>query len=168
MATTIPVPIEFSLPDGWQAAPPDEVGAPEAGFVALRPPGSNGFTPNITISGDIRPTTTPLTTVADEAVAQIRETAGEVELRRRNEVGDPDSPGLTQTLRLRIELNGEARAVLQLQTFVAMRDTADPQRRAVLQVALTVAEEQLDDVVDDFQEFLRTLQPDTGQGGGQS
>jgi hypothetical protein len=37
VATQLPVRIEFRLPDGWQAAPPDEVGTPGAAFVAQIP-----------------------------------------------------------------------------------------------------------------------------------
>ena len=36
MVATIPVPIQFSLPEGWRSVPPDEVNAAEAAFVALR------------------------------------------------------------------------------------------------------------------------------------
>ncbi|MCX5129755.1 hypothetical protein OOK25_39665, partial [Streptomyces sp. NBC_00347] len=52
MPTTLPVPIEFRLPEGWQPAPPDEVGAPGVAFVALHPQPDSGFTANITIDGE--------------------------------------------------------------------------------------------------------------------
>ncbi|MBA2944928.1 hypothetical protein [Streptomyces himalayensis] len=54
MATTLPVKVEFSLPEGWQSAPPDEVGAPGVAFVALHPDSRDGFTANITIAGKLR------------------------------------------------------------------------------------------------------------------
>ena len=37
MVSELPVRIEFSLPEGWQATPPDEAGAPGVAFVALHP-----------------------------------------------------------------------------------------------------------------------------------
>ncbi|MQA11885.1 MAG: hypothetical protein GEU98_25750, partial [Pseudonocardiaceae bacterium] len=67
MATTIPIPVNFRLPDGWQAAAPDEVGAPGAAFVALHPASRTDFTANITISGEYRPDEAALTDIADES-----------------------------------------------------------------------------------------------------
>lgn len=163
MATTIPVPIEFSLPEGWQAAPPDEVGAPQAAFVALRPPAARGFTPNITLSGDMWTSDVPLTEIADASLRKLAAATGEPELLRRNEVGSDTDPGLTQTVQLSVDVHGEQRTVLQLQAFIAMRDTNDPTQRVVLEAVLTAAAEQFgNDVVGDFQRFLETLRPDQG------
>lgn len=167
MATTIPVPIEFSLPDGWQAAPPDEVGAPEAAFVALHPPAADGFTANITLSGDVRGSDVPLAAVADESLEKLQQATAGAELTRRNEVGNEDNPGLTQTLQLWVDLSGVRRSVLQLQVFLAMQDTSHPGRYVVLEAALTAAEEQFAEVVEDFQRFLQTLQPDQGDQGAE-
>ncbi|MGH3494251.1 MAG: hypothetical protein ACRDRL_20240, partial [Sciscionella sp.] len=98
MASTLPVPIEFSLPQGWQAAPPDEVGAAEAAFVALHPASSKGFTANITISGEVRSDGASLVQVADEAVGRLQRNFGEVALGTRKEAGSGENPGLTQAV----------------------------------------------------------------------
>lgn len=155
MATTIPVPIQFSLPDGWISAPPDEVGSPHVAFVALRPPADNGFTPNITISGEIRGDV-PLTTVADEALATLRREVGQVKEGRRSDLGD----GLTQAVRLRIDLNGRPQDIAQLQVFLAMQDVRDPRRQAVLRIVLSATPDRFEQVVADFQQFISTIRPD--------
>jgi hypothetical protein len=162
MATTLPVPIEFSLPEGWRSAPPDAVGAPQAAFVALHPESSNGFTANITISGEVRTDDAPLTQIADEALAKLERTVGRVQLGRRNEVGSPENPGLTQAVRTSIQLDGRPREVVQLQVFLSMRDVRGAQRRAVLHIVLTATPEQFEQVIGDFQEFLSTVRPDQG------
>ncbi|MPZ01049.1 MAG: hypothetical protein GEU97_24410 [Actinophytocola sp.] len=160
MASTIPVPIQFSLPEGWRSAPPDEVGAPDAAFVALRPPASNGFTPNITLSGELRGDDVPLTQVADEVVARLESSVGSVQLGRRNEVGSDDSPGLTQAVRLPITLEGRKQDVVQFQVFITMRDTSDPSRKVVLHAVLSSTPDRFEAVISEFQTFLATIKPD--------
>ncbi|MET0236676.1 MAG: hypothetical protein ABW224_18650 [Kibdelosporangium sp.] len=159
MATTIPVPIMFSLPDGWISAPPDEVGSPSAAFVALRPPARNGFTPNITISGEIRGDL-PLSRIADEAVANLRRQVGAVKLGRRSEVGSPDNPGLTQAVRMRLTLDGRPQDVAQLQVFLSMQDVSDSRRQAVLHIVLSATPDRFEQVIGEFQQFVSTIRPE--------
>ncbi|TWP52135.1 hypothetical protein FKR81_11170 [Lentzea tibetensis] len=163
MATTIPVPIEFSLPEGWLSAPPDEVGAPEAAFVALHPSTGNGFTANITIAGEVRTDDASLPQIADEAVEKLERAAGQVQVGRRNEVGTPENPGFTQAVRTRITLHGKQVDVVQLQVFLGMADQLDSHRRAVLHIALTATPEQFEQVIGDFQKFLKTIKPEQGE-----
>src|SRR3954464_13245982 len=113
MATTLPVKISFSLPDGWQAAPPDEVGAPGAAFVALHPASiDGGFTANLTIAGRMRNDSATMWDIAAESVQRL-EQAGALEVAKKSEVGAPGLPGLTdspggvQNLRLSTTLRGE-------------------------------------------------------------
>ncbi len=160
MASTIPVPIQFSLPEGWQSAPPDEVGAPDAAFVALRPPASNGFTPNITLSGELHGDDVPLTQVADEVIARLESSVGSVQLGRRKEVGSDDSPGLTQAVRMPITLEGRKQDVVQFQVFITMRDTSDPSRKVVLHAVLSSTPDRFEAVISEFQTFLSTIKPD--------
>jgi hypothetical protein len=160
VVATIPVPIEFSLPEGWRSAPPDEVGAPEAGFVALHPPGSGGFTPNITISGDIHADDVPLTRIADEVVERLRAGAREVTLGRRTESGSAENPGLTQAVKLSVLLDGKPAEIVQFQVFLSLRDTRDPSRRAVLHVVLSALPDQFADLIEDFHQFVRTIRPE--------
>ena len=121
MVTTIPVPIEFSLPEGWRSVPPDEVGAEDAAFVALHPAAGEGFTANITISGELRPSDVALTELADEAIERLRSGSSEVFAGRRSEVGSAENPGLTQAVRLTVEIDGRPRDLVQLQVFLGMR-----------------------------------------------
>jgi hypothetical protein len=164
MTATLPVKISFSLPDGWQAAPPDEVGAPGVAFVALHPASRDGFTANITIAGRMRNDSATMWQIADESVRRL-EQAGTVEVIKKAEVGTPDIPGLTdapgvaQNLRLHTTLKGEPLELLQSQVYLGMEDVRNPAKRAVIEFVLTAKPTQLAQVIDDFQAFLRTVRP---------
>ncbi|MFD2421292.1 hypothetical protein [Amycolatopsis pigmentata] len=160
MVATIPVPIQFSLPEGWRSVPPDEVNAAEAAFVALRPPPVEGFTANITISGELREDDVPLPRIADEAVEKLRTGARDVELGRRNEVGSTANPGLTQAVRMTVDLHGTPTEIGQFQVFLAMRDTEHKDRRAVLHIVLSALPEQFDNLLEEFQQFVSTIRPE--------
>ena len=162
MAATLPVPIEFSLPEGWRSVPPDEVGTPDAAFVALNPgTAKNGFTANISITGEVRENP-DLTEIGDEAVEHLRVAGAQgVQLGRRNEVGSPESPALTQAVKLTVLLDGAPADLVQFQVFMAMRDQRDQHRSAVLHVVLSaLLEDQFEYVIDDFQKFLATIEPE--------
>ncbi|MEU6147588.1 hypothetical protein ABZ848_45475 [Streptomyces sp. NPDC047081] len=164
MATTLPIKISFSLPDGWQAAPPDEVGAPGAAFVALHPASVDGFMANITISGRMRSDSASLWQIADESVRRLQQ-AGSVEVLKKTEAGTPDAPGLTdapgvvQNLRLSTTLKGEPLELLQSQVYLGMEDVKDPGKRVVIEVVLTAKSTQLQALIEDFKAFLRTVHP---------
>lgn len=164
MVTTIPVPIEFSLPEGWRSVPPDEVGAEDAAFVALHPGSSEGFTANITISGELRPSDVALTELADEAIARLRSGSSEVFAGRRSEVGSAENPGLTQAVRLTVEIDGRPRDLVQLQVFLGMRIIEDDSRQSVLHVVFSATPEQFAELIGDFQKFLETIRPEQGEG----
>lgn len=170
MATTIPVPVEFELPDGWTPAPPDEVGAPGAAFVALRPPAENGFTANITISGDYPAAEATLEVIADESVQRLEQSSEQVTVTNRTEVGTAEAPGLTQLVRMRPIVEGSALDLVQSQVYISLLDVDNPQQRFVLQLVLTATPGQLDGVIDDFQQFVSTVRPknaDTGSEEGE-
>lgn len=161
MATTLPVPIQFELPDGWHAAPPDEVGAPGAAFVALAPQSDAGFTANITIDGEFRPDAATLPEIAFESVERLRQACTSVEVAGGREIGSTDAPGLTQTLAVTAVVGGVARELVQSQVYLSMLDVADPRKRAVIRLVLTATRTQFPDVLDDFQDFVRTVRPDS-------
>ncbi|MGW1917409.1 hypothetical protein ACWCQS_43810 [Streptomyces sp. NPDC002076] len=164
MTTALPVKISFSLPDGWQAAPPDEVGAPGVAFVALHPASIDDFTANITIAGRMRNDSATMWKIAEESVRRL-EQGGTVEVVKKAEIGTPDIPGLTdspgvvQKLRLHTTLQGEPLELLQTQVYLGMEDVRNPAQRAVLAFVLTAKPTQLDAVLDDFKTFLRTVRP---------
>jgi hypothetical protein len=159
MVTELPVNIEFSLPDGWQAAPPDEVGAPEVAFVAVHPGGeADGFTANLTVAGEIRDPAMPIAAIAEDSVHRIGGVAESVRVRDRVDVGPDDSPGMTQVLDI---VMGQGKQLVQCQVYLSLDDVHDPGRRAVLELALTCTREQLEDVLPDFQRFVGTIRPST-------
>ena len=163
MATTLPTPIEFRLPEGWRPAPPDEVGAPGVAFVALHPHPDAGFTANITIDGELDTTSlASLAALADASIDTLRHGGADVTLADRSEVGGGDAPGLTQTLTLRAEVNGEPRELVQSQVYLSLLDAAAPGRRAVVRLVLTASAAQFQAVLPDFQWFVWTVRPDTG------
>lgn len=157
MATTLPVKIEFSLPEGWQPAPPDEVGAPGVAFIALHLDSRDGFTANITIAGKLRDET-DLVTMADESVQRLSGSAT-VHVAKRTEAGTPEAPALTQTLRISTSMRGLPVELVQSQVYLSVHDKHDPTKHAVLELALTAKTSQLDQVADDFQDFVRSVRP---------
>jgi len=178
VATTLPTPIEFRLPEGWRPAPPDEVGAPGVAFVALHPHPDDGFTANITIDAELDTAEldtaeldtaelagTPLTELADASIRTLRDSGADVTLADRSEVGAGDAPGLTQTLTLRAMVNGAPRELVQSQVYLSMLDATEPGRRAVVRLVLTASAGQFQAVLPDFQWFVWTVRPDTGTPG---
>jgi hypothetical protein len=165
VATTLPTPIEFRLPEGWRPAPPDEVDAPGVAFVALHPHPDAGFTANITIDGELDTADAPLTELADASITTLRDSGADVTLADRSGVGAGDAPGLTQTLTLRAMVNGEPRELVQSQVYLSMVDAPEPGHRAVVRLVLTATAAQFRAVLPDFQWFVWTVRPDTGAGG---
>lgn len=164
MVTTLPVPIEFSLPSGWRSVSPDEIGEPEAAFVALHPENAqHGFTPNITISGETHEDEITLVQLGDAAVERLRRGARDVQLGRRNEIGTPEDPGLTQAVKLNVDLQGQPQDLIQFQVFLVMRDRNDARRRGVLEVVLSSLPEQFPAVIGDFERFLSSITPESAQ-----
>ncbi|KIF06403.1 hypothetical protein PL81_07730 [Streptomyces sp. RSD-27] len=168
MPRTLPVPIGFSLPDDWRAAPPDEVGASDAAFVALHPHPDSGFTANITIAGDLVPDGTTPEVLADASSVRVRAIAETV---GRRAIGSPDAPGLTQRLTRSAVVAGVHRDLVRTQVSMTLRDAGDAHRHAVIRTALTATAAQHDSVLgdfqnfQDFQDFLRTVRPDTKAAG---
>ncbi|MCZ2524128.1 hypothetical protein GQS52_01470 [Streptomyces sp. SCUT-3] len=162
MPTTLPVPIEFELPEGWRAAPPDDVGAPGAAFVALHPLPDDGFTANITIDGEYRPDGATLSEIADASVERLRRASMSVVVTGHREVGSADAPGFTQTLAVSGIVGGVHRDLVQSQVYLSLLDVADPRKRVVIRLVLTATASQHPSVLDDFQEFVRTVRPDDG------
>jgi hypothetical protein len=160
VATTLPVPIEFRLPEGWRPAPPDELGAPGTAFVALHPQPDDGFTANITIDGGLS-SDDSLEELADASVEVLRAGGAEVTVADRSEVGSAQAPGLTQTLTIRAEVNGVSRDLVQSQVYLVFADTEDPAKRAVVRLVLTATAARFTAVLPDFQYFVWSVRPDT-------
>lgn len=162
MATALPIPLEFRLPEGWRAAPPDDVGAPGAAFVALHSASSRpGFSTNITVDGEQRPPGAGLAAFAEESVEQLRQECASLQLRDRSEFGSADAPGLSQTLELSTNRSGSWQNLTQCQVYLAMSDAAAAEDRAVIRLIMTAASEEFSALVPDFQQFLSSVRPDS-------
>lgn len=157
MSATLPVPIECSLPPGWKSVSPDAVGAGEVAFVALRPPESNGFTANITVSGEIRPAAVPLAQLADEALQALSATASQVHLGRREVIGSRPNGGLAQSVRMTIDLHGRPQEIGQYELYVGMRNLRHTEQQIVLRIALSATPDQFDDAYGEFLAFVSTI-----------
>ncbi|KIF78980.1 hypothetical protein QR77_19110 [Streptomyces sp. 150FB] len=165
MPATLPVPIEFRLPEGWlPAALPEDADAPGVAFAAVHPRPDDGFAANITIDGEYRPDAATLPELADESVERLREAAESAVVTDRREVGAADAPALTQRLVFAAAVAGARRDLVQSQVYLSMRDVADPHKRAVIRLALTATAAQHDEVLGEFQDFVRTVRPETGTG----
>lgn len=164
MASTLPTPIEFRLPEDWRPVPPDEVDASGAAFVAMLPDPDQGFTANVTIDGEYRPDTAPLTSMADQSVRTLRSAlAGPeaVAVLNRSEIGSAAAPALTQTLKITTPFEGAELDLLQSQVYLSMLDSGDPAKRAVIRLVLTATAEQHRAALPDFRWLVSTVRPDT-------
>lgn len=166
MPGTLPVPLTCELPQGWQSAPPDEVGAPQAALVALHLASrGQGFMPNITVTGRTLTGAAGLHTLADESVQRLKESVGAVRLAKRTEVGTSeapglvDAPGIVQNLYIDATVNGQPMELAQSQFLLVLEDERRPSERAEIEIALTARSSQLQEVLGDFQDFLRTVRP---------
>ncbi|MFD7297893.1 hypothetical protein ACFV9W_31805 [Streptomyces sp. NPDC059897] len=173
MPGTLPVPLICDVPPGWQSAPPEEVGAPQAAFVALHVASrGSGFVPNITVTGRLHesgatqpPTPTP-DRLAEQSMRRLRESVGPVTLVRRTDVGQDTVPGLAratdgvvQNLRVHAQFDGHPVQLAQSQVLLLIEDANRSDLAAEIEIALTARSDQLDDVLPDFQRFLRTVRP---------
>ncbi|WP_405829866.1 hypothetical protein [Streptomyces sp. NBC_00105] len=164
MPTTLPVPLEFRLPEGWVPARPEGFD-PGVAFAAVHPQSDAGFTANITIDGGFPKDGVTLAEIADASVEQLRDLADTVEVVHRREVGSEDAPALTQRLSFAVDTDGARLELVQSQVYLSLVDTGDPHKRAMIRLALTATAAQHDSVLGDFQDFVRTVRPDTGAVG---
>lgn len=162
MPTPLPMPIEFRLPEGWLPARPERFDAANVAFAAVHPQPDAGFAANITIDGEVPTDAATLPDLADESVERLGEFAESVMLAHRREVGTADVPALTQRLTFSAVVDGARRDLVQSQVYLSLSDVGNPHKRAVIRLTLTASEAQHDVVLVDFQEFVRTVRPDTG------
>lgn len=167
MVTAMPVPIEFRLPEGWTAASPDAIGAPNVAFAALHTASQGpGFTTNITIDGGTLSEGALLTELADESITHLRQAGADVALTQRIQVGTQDSPGLMQLLKVTASIQGRAENLKQCQVYLEMVDTEDRSKRAMVRLVLTATDALYDQVVAGFQEFIESVRPETPEDNG--
>lgn len=159
MSSPLPVPLELRLPEGWQAAPPELAGVPDAAFVAVHPHPDDGFTANVTVDSAYRPDTAALAEIGDESVGDLSEVAESLDVTSRHEIGSAAAPGLTQTLALTTVVNGVRRELTQSQVYLSLLDIHEPNRRVVVRLILTATAAQHDEVLEDFRNIVATVRP---------
>ncbi|MGY0491356.1 hypothetical protein [Streptomyces sp. WG-D5] len=167
MPGPLPVPLACEVPSGWQAAPPEEVGAPHAAFVALHLASrGSGFVPNITVSGQPREGAVDPQDLAEESVRRLRKDVGPVTVVNRTGVGGvglapglTDATGVVQNLRVYAQVSGRPVQLSQSQVLLLVEDVRRTGRFADFEIALTARPDQLAEVLPGFQEFLRTVHP---------
>ncbi|WP_225835955.1 hypothetical protein [Streptomyces sp. NK08204] len=164
MPTTLPMPIEFRLPEGWLPARPEGVDAARTAFAAVHRQPDAGFAANITVDGEAVPDAAMLADLADESVERLRGVAESVVVAHRREVGTVETPALTQRLALSVVVDGTRRDLVQSQVYLSLSDVEDSHKRAVIRLTMTASAAQHDAVLGDFQDFVRTVRPDTGTG----
>ncbi|MFD8994785.1 hypothetical protein [Streptomyces abikoensis] len=166
MATTLPVPIEFRLPEGWLPADPERGDAMGVAFAAVHPQPDVGFTANITIDGEYRSDEVTPAELADESVERLREVATSVVVDYRRDAGPTDAPVLVQRLAFSADAGDARHGLVQSQVYLFMPDAADSRKQAVIRLVLTATTAQHDTVLGDFQDFVRTVRPGTGMRAG--
>lgn len=160
MATTLPVPVVFDLPDRWVPADPDAAGAPGAAFVA-RLPGHGRFRPTITIDGHPIAPGQGLSDLAAGSVDTLSRDAEAVEVLDRRDLDQVgDAPGLVQALGITVLIDDSPHDLAQDQVYVVFADRDDDSRRAAVRVVLTVSRDEHDVVLDDFAMFVRSVSLD--------
>jgi hypothetical protein len=164
MPTTLPVPIEFRLPEGWLPAPAEVVHGLGVAFGAVHPQPDAGFTANITVDGGFPLEEVTLAQLADASMERLREEAESVVAVDRREVGSADAPALTQRVAFSAVVDETRRDLVQSQVYLSVVDIQDSRKRAMIRLALTATAAQHDAVLGDFQDFLRTVRPDTRAG----
>ncbi|MEU6390361.1 hypothetical protein [Streptomyces sp. NPDC046939] len=159
MPKQLPTAVDFRLPQGWSPAPPETCESFGVSFAALHPHADAGFTANIALDGVIPPTDTSLADLADTSLELLAQTADSVHLVDRSEAGPADAPALVQRVVLAAAIEQERRVLAQTQVYLPLVDADDPQKYAVIKLALTSTTEQHDEVLEDFQAFVRTVRP---------
>lgn len=159
MAAELPIPLEFRLPEGWYSAPPDELGSPDAAFVAVHPATRGDFTAYITLSGEVREDQATLREVADEGLDTLQQFSEFAELSKEVDTGNEKAPGLTRLIEMRAVLEGKTLDLMQCQIFLRLQDVEDANKHAVLKMMLTATPEQLRQLAVDFEEFVGSVEP---------
>ncbi|MFD3328364.1 hypothetical protein [Streptomyces sp. NPDC058701] len=91
MPTSLPVPIDFRLPDRWLQAR-SEGRDPGVAFAAVHPEPDAGCAADITVEGGFPQGTRTLAELASESAERLGEAAGPVTVAERREFGSADAP----------------------------------------------------------------------------
>ncbi|MGH8793130.1 MAG: hypothetical protein ACRDXX_10845 [Stackebrandtia sp.] len=160
MASTLPIPIEFRLPEGWLPGPPDDLGMPDAAFVALHPASRDeDFAAYITVSGHLRHDDVAIRDIADDVFAPMRQFAEVAEISKEIETGTERAPGVTRLAEMTVRMNDHRRDLMQCQVFLTFPDVDDARKRVIMQLMLTATPEQMRQLGGDFEQFVESIEP---------
>ncbi|MFI0243171.1 hypothetical protein [Streptomyces sp. NPDC016845] len=160
----LPVPVEFQLPDGWAPASSESIDAFDVAFAALHPHPDAGFAATITIDEEILASDVSLPDLADEAVQRLKQFAESLQVVDRRGVGPTDTPALVQRVLLTTAVQDELRELVQTQVYVPLASIEDPHTHVVIKLALTATRGQLPEILQEFEDFVRTVRPSTPEG----
>ena len=168
MPATLPVPVEFRLPNAaWRPVRPEDLGVQNAAFLAVREEPAGDYTPTISMSGDFREDGATLDEIADESVRLLEQQAADVELVKRNDIGSEEAPGVTQLLGATVEMDGRRYDLQQAQVLLGLVDEEQPNRRLVLILTLTATNRQIQGLMPEFQDFVGSVRAAPGADGGE-
>ncbi len=168
MTSTVPVPIEFDLPEGWRSAERKGADESSAAYVALRTGVPGTFTPNITVTAELTDEDRSVLKIADESVERLRRTAVNVHMTERRTVASDKAPGVLQTVSMVLPIQGTPVALVQVQAILVLKDEADERRRATYLFALTAPEKDVELLLPDFQSFVGSVRVIEVEGTAQA
>ncbi|WP_019811263.1 hypothetical protein [Saccharomonospora halophila] len=134
----LPVPIEFSLPDGWESVDPTTLETPGVAFLAVKRDSSARFTSNLAVYGEVRDNDTTLTEIADEASTDgSGQVGGATEVVHRTKEGKGLVAAVTQIVEFPAPEGSGIERLHQTQTLVQFPDSHGPDRRGIIMFAAT-------------------------------
>jgi hypothetical protein len=159
MLEAFPIPIQFRLPNGeWTQSEPSELGLTNAAFAAVRRGFHDGYAPVLTVSGGWRTDAASFQQIADESLEVLEQDATDVELVKRTEVGTANAPAIAQSLAGMATYEGRRLDLRRFQAITGIVDVNDPVKRFVIIYSLTCLYRQSEQMKDEFQEFMRSVQ----------
>lgn len=72
-----------------------------------------------------------------------------------------DAPGIVQNLYIDAVVGGQPMELAQSQFLLVLENERQPSERAEIEIALTARSSQLQELLPDYQDFLRTVRPAT-------
>ncbi|MFI5624419.1 hypothetical protein ACIA03_13225 [Nocardioides sp. NPDC051685] len=159
MLEAFPFPVTFRMPnDKWVQSDPSELGLTNAVFAAVRRGFHDGYAPVLTVSGGWRTDAASFQEIADESIEVLENDATDVELVKRTEVGTSHAPAIAQSLAGTAVYEGRRFDVRRFQAIAGIVDVNDPIKRFVITYSLTCLYRQSEQMKDEFQEFMRTVE----------
>ena len=146
--------LSFTLPEAdWDAIPQ----APSTIFAALRRSARTSFRPSIVVS--VANDAGGVEAVADATVGRLRAVSPDVDLLDREiGPGGADVARCTQLVECDVTTEAGVYRVIQTQVFMDLQVSREAQTRVVLSLILSADREDMDEVLPEFEAFLRSVE----------